>query len=77
VQFYVHGNWSAIRDTIFTTCLNPLHRFHRIPFVPRLDMPDVIPDIAKMINVMLEVINRFHPPFKIRIKHPDSNNKSK
>jgi hypothetical protein len=40
-------------------------------------MPDVIPDIAKMINVMLEVINRFHPPFKIRIKHPDSNNKSK
>lgn len=69
---YVHGNWSAIRDAIFTTCLNPLHRFHRIPFVPRLDMPDVIPDIAKTINIMLEIVNRFYPSFKPRIKHPSN-----
>jgi hypothetical protein len=74
---YVHGNWSAIRDTIFTTCLNPLHRFHRIPFVPRLDMPDVIPDIAKTINVMLEIVNRFYPSFKLRIKHPSAGSGTK
>ena len=40
---YVHGHWGAVRDSVFTVCLNPLHRYHRIPFVPRLDMPSVLP----------------------------------
>src|SRR5690606_17416697 len=45
---YVHGNWGAVRDTVFTVCLNPLHRFHRIPFIPKLDMPSVLTDTAKI-----------------------------
>ncbi len=68
---YVHGNWSAIRDTIFTICLNPLHRYHRIPFVPKFDMPSVLPDIAKITNMMLEIVNRFYPRFRPRIKHTE------
>jgi Family of unknown function (DUF5677) len=24
---YVHGHWGAVRDSVFTVCLNPLHRY--------------------------------------------------
>jgi hypothetical protein len=67
---YVHGNWGAVRDTVFTVCLNPLHRFHRIPFIPKLDMPSVLTDTAKIINMMLDINNQLYPGFKMRIKHP-------
>ncbi len=66
---YVHGNWGAIRDTVFTNCLNPLHRFHLIPHIPRIDMPSVLPDIVKIINMMLEILNNLYPSFEHRIKH--------
>jgi hypothetical protein len=39
-------------------------------------MPSVLPDIAKTINVMLEVVNHLYPPFKLRIKHPQEEKKS-
>ncbi|MCA3351076.1 MAG: hypothetical protein INF97_10810 [Roseomonas sp.] len=67
---YIHANWASIRDTIFTTCLNPLHRFHRIPFIPRLNMPSALPDGAKLVNGALDVIAQLFPPLKMRIKHP-------
>lgn len=66
---YIHGNWGAIRDTVFTVCLNPLHRYHRIPFLPRIDLPSVQPDAAKILNMMLDILNQFYPAFKSRIKH--------
>jgi hypothetical protein len=69
---YVHGNWGAIRDTVFTVCLNPLHRFHRVPFMPRLDLPSVQPDAARIINIMLDTLNQLYPSFKPRVKHPKS-----
>lgn len=67
---YIHGNWGAIRDTVFTVCLNPLHRYHRIPLFPKLDMPSVQPDAAKILNSMLDILGHFYPVFKERIKHP-------
>lgn len=67
---YVHGNWGAIRDTVFTVCLNPLHRFHRIPFIPRLSLQSALPDAAKILNLMLDLTSQLYPPFKPRIKHP-------
>lgn len=67
---FVHGNWAAIRDSVFTTCLNPLHRFHRIPKLPKPDLPSVLKDFAKILNMMLEINNQLYPTFKERIKHP-------
>jgi hypothetical protein len=67
---YVHGHWGAVRDSVFTVCLNPLHRYHRIPFVPRLDMPSVLPDSARILNTMIEVVAHLYPTFKRRIRHP-------
>jgi hypothetical protein len=58
-----------VRDTVFTLCLNPLHRMHRIPFVPRLDMPSTIADACKLVNMLLEVLNELYPTFRTRIKH--------
>jgi hypothetical protein len=73
---YVHGHWGAIRDSVFAVCLNPLHRYHRIPFVPRLDMPSVLPDAARMINLMIDIVNHLYPTFKRRIKHPSPPNET-
>jgi hypothetical protein len=30
---FVHGQWAAVRDGTLTTCLNPLHRLHRVPLI--------------------------------------------
>lgn len=66
---FVHGHWGAVRDTNFIVCLNPLHRHHRVLFIPRLDMPSVLPDAVKIVNLMLDLLSQLYPPFKRRIKH--------
>ena len=45
---YSHGHWGAVRDSVFTTCGNPLHRLHRIPRgIPRT-LPDIVPDACRL-----------------------------
>ena len=63
---FVHGHWGAIRDSSFTTCMNPLHRLHRVP-VPSNPMPEVLVDCCKICNLALEEIEKLFPPFKPRI----------
>ena len=65
---YVHANWSAVRDTVFEMCGNPLHRFHRVASFPRLNMNGTVLDAGKLVNLMLEEINKLYPSFKPRIK---------
>ncbi|WP_316184298.1 DUF5677 domain-containing protein [Bradyrhizobium sp. SZCCHNRI1003] len=65
---YIHANWSAVRHSVFGPCLNPLHRFHRIPLPPRLLMDDVIPDLRKITNLALDRLAHCYPPFKMRLK---------
>lgn len=74
---FVHGHWGAIRDTCFRICLNPAHRYHRIPLVPRVDMPDVLSDMGKIINLMLDIVEKLYPSFKPRVKHPQKNEAAK
>lgn len=60
---YSHAHWPAIRDVCFTTCLNPLHRLHRVPLIiPRL-LDDTIPDAIFLINKILAQINTAYPGF--------------
>jgi hypothetical protein len=63
---FTHAQWNAVRDTTFTTCFNPLHRYHRV-FAPMRPMPSVLPDCCKLINRMLDDINTLYPSFKVRI----------
>ena len=64
---FSHGHWGAIRDTVFATCGNPLHRLHRIPrALPHL-LPDVIPDAAACMDKILEFISLCYPIFPHRV----------
>lgn len=64
---YAHGHWIAVRETAFVNCLNPLHRYHRIPGPPLSPLPSVLPDGAKLVNRMLDRLNALYPPFKPRL----------
>lgn len=64
---FIHGQWGAQRDTVFDNCINPLHRFHRIPrFLPR-QLPDVMPDAIKLTDKILDLIAKEYPEFKARV----------
>ena len=64
---FVHGTWGSIRDAAFTTCLNPLHRFHRVPR-PLEVMPSVLVDCCKLSNRMLDELNGLYPGLPARIQ---------
>jgi hypothetical protein len=66
---YVHGHWGAIRDTSFEICLNPLHRYHRIPAIPRTSMVSVAPSALKLVNLLLDLLNSAYPTFKPRMRN--------
>lgn len=65
---YTHGHWVCVRDTVFVNCLNPLHRFHRVPAPPKSNMPSVLADGCKLVNRMLDDLTHLYPPFKRRVK---------
>jgi hypothetical protein len=63
---YVHGNWGAIRATVFETCGNPLHRLHRHPCSPKMH-DDVIPDACVLVEDLLLLVDKVYPSFPYRI----------
>ncbi|MCG5239330.1 DUF5677 domain-containing protein [Azospirillum doebereinerae] len=65
---YVHGQWGAVRDTVFDLCLNPLHRYHRIPSLPKRTMKSVAGDSVHLVNLLLDGLNKAYPSFKLRVK---------
>ncbi|SNR84691.1 hypothetical protein SAMN05880556_10195 [Azospirillum sp. RU38E] len=67
---YVHGQWGALRDTVFDLCLNPLHRYHRIPSLPKRLMGSVAIDALHLVNMLLDSLNMAYPSFKSRVKKP-------
>lgn len=69
---YVHGNWSAVLHSVFGQCLNPLHRFHRIPMPPRVLIDDAVPDLRKICNLALDKLAQMYPPFKSRLREAPS-----
>lgn len=67
---YIHGQWGALRDTVFDLCLNPLHRYHRIPSFPNRFMGSVAIDALHLVNMLLDNLNTAYPSFKPRVKKP-------
>jgi hypothetical protein len=64
---FVHGQWGALRDTNLTNCMNPLHRFHRVPLPSHRLMEDSAPDAMGLVNSMLDDINFAYPGFASRL----------
>lgn len=64
---FVHGNWLAMKSVVFDNCLNPLHRFHRVPVAPKIGMGLVVRDMSRLINRMLDDLSNMYPPLKARL----------
>jgi hypothetical protein len=64
----VHAQWPAVKETVFTQCVNPLHRFHRIPSPPRASRENLVADASKLVNQMLGDLNQLYPSFKSRLR---------
>jgi hypothetical protein len=63
---YAHGQWCAIRDVVFTTCHNPLHRLHRIPRpAPRYE-DGAEGDMILLLNKIMDLLNNIYPTFEVR-----------
>lgn len=69
---FVHGQWGAIRDSNFTHCLNPLHRFHRIPLPYHRMLEPTIADALHLVNAILADVNTAYPGFDTRFEIEDA-----
>lgn len=58
---FAHGHWSAMRDVTLTTCLNPLHRVHRLPITGDRGLGDVLPDALELVDDMISALLRVYP----------------
>jgi hypothetical protein len=67
---YAHGHWSAMRDVTLTTCLNPLHRLHRVPAGGERGLGDVVPDAAEIVEAMVVGLLRAYPGASISLSKP-------
>jgi hypothetical protein len=58
---FSHGQWGAIRESVYDLCGNPLHRFHRIPLLYSMNLKDVRKDIYLLLKDILDVIYALYP----------------
>lgn len=65
---FVHGQWGAMRDTNFTHCLNPLHRFHRIPLPMHRMLEPTMADALHLVNAILDDVNGAYPGLDTRFE---------
>jgi hypothetical protein len=65
---FVHGQWAAVRDAVFATCLNPLHRVHRVPMPMQRPMESSVPDAIRLCNGIHETVNEAYPGFEFRLQ---------
>jgi hypothetical protein len=71
---YAHGQWGAMRDSVFETCVNPLHRLHRIPRKRPRKLEDVLPSACEIADKILGLVDAAYPEFKPRITAPQPTN---
>lgn len=58
---YVHGQWSAVRESCYQNCYNPLHRLHRIPLHRPRMLPEALSDAVRLVNEVLDSLNVAYP----------------
>lgn len=64
---FVHGNWAAVRETAYGTCMNPLHRLHRIPLRVTRVHNDVVADAVELVDHVFESLAKAYPGFVLRL----------
>lgn len=63
---FIHGQWGAIRDSVYETCGNPLHRLHRIP-KKKVMLNSVEPDAVYLVDKILGIVDKNYPDFKYNL----------
>lgn len=64
---FTHGNWGAIRESVYQKCSNPLHRYHNIPIYDLPLMPSITNDAREIINSIFDCLCNAYPDFKYRL----------
>lgn len=65
---FIHGHWGSVRESVFDTCGNPLHRLHRIPREECKVLPDVLTDACELVDKTLDLVSKVYPTFSHRVK---------
>jgi len=60
---FSHCHWGSVRESVFETCGNPLHRLHRIPRKQGKVLPDVVPDACELVDKILNRVSQTYPHF--------------
>lgn len=60
---FAHGHWGSVRDTVYDSCGNPLHRLHRIPRNSPRALPDVVPDACTLVDKALGIVSKCYGDF--------------
>jgi hypothetical protein len=68
-----HASWGAVRESVYQRCMNPLHRFHRLPTFDLPLMPSIFEDARNLINIILNCVSQAYPDFKEQINVPEVN----
>ena len=63
---FMHGNWGAVRESVYQKCINPLHRYHRGPTCDLPLMPSVTKDAFEVTNKILDCLSIAYPTFDFR-----------
>lgn len=63
---YLHGNWGAVRDSVFLTDFNPLHRLMRV-LLPRKNFNDVLHDMIEIMNLQFMLLSELYELEEIKI----------
>lgn len=69
---FSHGQWAALRDTCLDTCLNALHRLHRIPIARGPTFDDVVPDALDVVEAMIADLLQMFPGATISVRSPQA-----
>jgi hypothetical protein len=64
---FSHSHWCAIRDAVFDTCGNPLHRLHRIPRLTPRRLGNALADACLLTDQLLDLLSNRYPVFPFRV----------
>ncbi|MFA5162770.1 MAG: DUF5677 domain-containing protein [Elusimicrobiales bacterium] len=68
---FIHGNWAAVRESQYQTCMNPTHRLHCIPHGELSFLPSVTNDAVEIVNSVFACLSLAYPDISVRIKTYD------
>jgi uncharacterized protein DUF5677 len=66
----LHGDWLGAATFGLTWDLNPMHRLQRVPREFPRCLPSVVPDLCRVCNRLLAVLDSRYPEFKFRLPEP-------